>query len=393
MLFNTKVLKSGDYMRKVNIKILIIEVLLLIFLLFNSFVFKIANGYIIGGIVLAAFVLTVVFTGLKPNNFRNETDVLLNIVIYVLAYYFLTYFIGVFVGFVRTGYSLTFKNIIRNTGHILILILTSELLRYQIFHKAEKSKICFIIGFIIFVLLDVSIMLNIYDMSQYTGLTKMICLVIFPSVTKNVFLIYLTLKVGYKNGIYYRLLMELPTYLLPIFPDYGEYISTLLRTVLPILIMVKINNLFNYFGSRKINTSRYNKRKAFVYTGITAVLLVIVTLTSGYFKYEALTIGSSSMSPKIEKGDVVIVRKSSEEEKSKIEKGEILVYNKDGRIIVHRVLKRVDLKGNIKYITKGDNNNSSDGYYVEQEDVVGTVYLNVKFIGIPTVALNELLNK
>lgn len=145
----------------------------------------------------------------------------------------------------------------------------------------------------------------------------MICLVVFPSITKNIFLTYLTMKVGYKNGIIYRLITELSTYLLPIFPDFGEYINVLLKTVLPIAIMARLNNMFNYYSVRKIKDSRYNNRKLVLYSFITFALLTIVLLTSGLFTYQALTIGSGSMSPAIEKGDVIVLKsmKTKKQEK------------------------------------------------------------------------------
>ena len=98
-------------------------------------------------------------------------------------------------------------------------------------------------------------------------------------------MIFLTQKVGYSNAILYRLLTDLGTYLFPLFPDFGEYLNVLLKTILPIVIMVRLNNMFNYYELRKIKTSRYNKRKLVVYTFITILLFVIVTLTSGLFTY------------------------------------------------------------------------------------------------------------
>ncbi len=393
LLFNTKVLKSGDWMKKGFNKILILEIILLIFLLFNSFVFKIANMYVISGIMLPFLILMIVLNGFEKDNYRYKKDVLLNIIIFLLMYYFITYFLGLFSGFVKSSYSLSFINIIKNTFPVIALILISELMRYVLFNKTKRNLPCLIIGCLLFVMVDVNTMVHIYDVKTALGITKMICLVVFPSITKNIFLTYLTMKVGYKNGIIYRLITELSTYLLPIFPDFGEYINVLLKTVLPIAIMARLNNMFNYYSVRKIKDSRYNNRKLVLYSVITFALLTIVLLTSGLFTYQALTIGSGSMSPAIEKGDVIVLKSMKNEEARKIKKGDVLVYNHDNKIIVHRVIKKSNNGETISFKTKGDYNNTKDSWTVKQEDVIGIVKFRIRWIGMPTVALNELLNK
>ena len=393
LLFNTKVLKSGDWMKKGFNKILILEIILLIFLLFNSFVFKIANMYVISGIMLPFLILMIVLNGFEKDNYRYKKDVLLNIIIFLLMYYFITYFLGLFSGFVKSSYSLSFINIIKNTFPVIALILISELMRYVLFNKTKRNLPCLIIGCLLFVMVDVNTMVHIYDVKTALGITKMICLVVFPSITKNIFLTYLAMKVGYKNGIIYRLITELSTYLLPIFPDFGEYINVLLKTVLPIAIMARLNNMFNYYSVRKIKDSRYNNRKLVLYSFITFALLTIVLLTSGLFTYQALTIGSGSMSPAIEKGDVIVLKSMKNEEARKIKKGDVLVYNHDNKIIVHRVIKKSNNGETISFKTKGDYNNAKDSWTVKQEDVIGIVKFRIRWVGMPTVALNELLNK
>mgnify|MGYP000628167630 FL=1 len=380
-------------MKKGFNKILILEIILLIFLLFNSFVFKIANMYVISGIMLPFLILMIVLNGFEKDNYRYKKDVLLNIIIFLLMYYFITYFLGLFSGFVKSSYSLSFINIIKNTFPVIALILISELMRYVLFNKTKRNLPCLIIGCLLFVMVDVNTMVHIYDVKTALGITKMICLVVFPSITKNIFLTYLTMKVGYKNGIIYRLITELSTYLLPIFPDFGEYINVLLKTVLPIAIMARLNNMFNYYSVRKIKDSRYNNRKLVLYSFITFALLTIVLLTSGLFTYQALTIGSGSMSPAIEKGDVIVLKSMKNEEARKIKKGDVLVYNHDNKIIVHRVIKKSNNGETISFKTKGDYNNAKDSWTVKQEDVIGIVKFRIRWVGMPTVALNELLNK
>lgn len=380
-------------MRKSYNKILILEFIFLIFLIFNSFVFKISNPYVIFGIILPFLLITLIFFGMEKDNFRYKKDVFLNLLICILIYYFITYFLGFFTGFYKTSYSLSIINIFKNIFPILLVIISSEILRYLIISKTKGNVFNIVLGCILFILIDVNMMVHMYDVTTALGLTKMICLVVFPSITKNIFLTFLTIKTGYKNAIFYRIVTELNTYLFPIFPDFGEYLNILIKTILPIIIMSRINNLFNYYEIRKIKDSKYNSRKLILYSIITFVLLIIVLLTSGLFKYQALTIGSGSMTPKIEKGDIVILESLKSSEISEIKKDDILVYNHENKIIVHRVIKISNVNNKITFRTKGDNNDTKDSWIVKESDVIGIVKFKIKWLGMPTVALNELLNK
>lgn len=379
-------------MKRGYVKLYVLEISMFVLLLANLFIFKIANPYIISGLLFLFLIATIITLGIEKDNFRYKKDVFLNIVIILLIYYFLTYFFGLFTGFLKSSYSLKLVNIFKNAFPILLVIVLSEFLRYIWVSKSKENKIGLIVGYLGFLLIDVCLMLNTYDITSALGLTKMICLVVFPSITKNILLTYVTYKVGYKNCIFYRIIVDLSVYILPLFPDFGEYINVILETVLPIIIVIRLNNLFNYYDLRKIKESRYTKKNLIIYSVITFALLVIVTLTSGYFRYYALTIGSGSMTPKINKGDVVVVKKLKDTEIYDIKKGDILVYNHDDKIIVHRVNKIIKNNGQINFKTKGDNNNTADSWQVKQDEVIGIVKFKIRYIGMPTVALNELLN-
>lgn len=91
---------------------------------------------------------------------------------------------------------------------------------------------------------------------------------------------------------------------------------------------------------------------------------------------------SSSMSPTIGAGDVVIVR---EVPPSKVEKGDVITFRSDtgggpGRI-THRVDEVVTRDGERRFRTKGDANEEADQHLVPPGDVVGRVAFWIPFIG------------
>ena len=93
------------------------------------------------------------------------------------------------------------------------------------------------------------------------------------------------------------------------------------------------------------------------------------------------------MAKVINKGDIVIIDKKQKD----INKNDVIAYDQGGRIIVHRVVDILeDETGNV-YITKGDANESSDGWTVNNKNLTGKVLVKIKWLGWPTVKLSELL--
>jgi len=106
---------------------------------------------------------------------------------------------------------------------------------------------------------------------------------------------------------------------------------------------------------------------------------------------------SGSMEPGFYRGDLLFL---THYRHIPIENGEIVVYRlKEREIpIVHRVIKRHENSetGEIKYLTKGDNNQVDDrGLYnpgqkwIIPEDILGRARGQIPYIGIVTILLND----
>ena len=366
--------------------------LMIILMMLNMFIFNIKSIYVFQGLLLLASLLLFFLSGYEKNKHRNKKDVFYNIAIILMVYFIIIYIFGIFTGFLKNSYSLKIVNVLKNVIPYLILIIIREFFRYMYFSKNYGSKISYILGLIFFVLLDINMSLGVYGLSKASSIIKTICFVFFPSVSKNVLLNFLTIKVGYENAMFYSIVMELNVFLLPIIPNFGDYINIILNTLLPIYIFNYINDKLNFNNERKIQSSRYKNKNLIIYSIITFTMLVIVMLTSGYFKYYAVTIGSSSMKPSIKVGDVIIVKKLKKNELDSIKVGDILVYKHDERLIVHRLVEIKTLNKTKYYITKGDNNLTNDSYVVSKDEIVGIKFLKIPYIGIPTVQLNEKID-
>ena len=83
------------------------------------------------------------------------------------------------------------------------------------------------------------------------------------------------------------------------------------------------------------------------------------------FGITILKVMSNSMSPVIEKGNKIIIKKQNE-----YEIGDIITYiNNDGNLITHRIIEKYE----DGFITKGDNNNTEDKEKVKKNQVLGKI--------------------
>lgn len=375
---------------KKSYKILLLVEILSIMIIFVLISLS-ANFYYIIGILTFETIALIKYFGLEREDNRQKNDSLLTVAITVLAYYITIYILGLYVGFVTNSHILNFKYILINTLPVLILIFISEILRYEFITKGRKSKVIIYIGTILIIFIDIAREINGYKFQDLETIIRFLASIIFPIIAKNIMLSYICYYSSYKPTMIYRILMEVPIYIIPILPDLGTYVQATMEVIIPSIIFYQ-KYKDNLESDNKIKT-REKKKSNMPYIIVLCMLIGIIILTSGLFKYYAIAVGSGSMSPNINKGDVVIVEKLNDEEKKEIEVGEILVFKSGNKVIVHRLVQINKITGD-EYIfyTKGDSNNSYDGYPIYMEDVIGITKSRIRLVGWPTVWLNEILN-
>ena len=96
------------------------------------------------------------------------------------------------------------------------------------------------------------------------------------------------------------------------------------------------------------------------------------------------------MQPVFGYGDAILLEKINPQE---ITNHEIIVFNRDGMIVSHRVVKVSKEPGITYFYTKGDSNKDQDTDRVADKDVIGVVRKVLKFVGYPTVKINELMKE
>lgn len=100
--------------------------------------------------------------------------------------------------------------------------------------------------------------------------------------------------------------------------------------------------------------------------------------TPNFFGIKTYVIVSGSMQPKLNIGDIVVVKNVKENE---LRVGDIISFREEQSVITHRIIELVEENGKIKYKTKGDNNNTEDKRMVSIDEIEGKVIASIAYIG------------
>ena len=108
-----------------------------------------------------------------------------------------------------------------------------------------------------------------------------------------------------------------------------------------------------------------------------ALILFILLHLLGFKSVVVLT---DSMEPMISPFSLVIVSPESD-----IRIGDVVLYevelSKKKYKVLHRVIDIKEKKGQIVYITKGDNRRYADAWYVSRDNVIGKLLFSVPYVG------------
>lgn len=97
---------------------------------------------------------------------------------------------------------------------------------------------------------------------------------------------------------------------------------------------------------------------------------------------------SQSMAPRLNEGDIVVVKSGHENDAYKV--GNIITFvRSDGEIITHRIERIIKADGKNSYITKGDNNEQEDEEIVTYDMIIGRVVSTMPQFGILVAVLKN----
>ena len=375
---------------KHSLKLILTEVILIFTSLFSLLVLKINYNLYLTLLTLFSIGLFFLYKPEKRKE-RFSNEILVILIISILLYYSLTFLVGLFWGVYYTPYSKSLFGITRNIILGLILILSIENIRNVLVRNYAYHKAILILAPIVCMCLELPSLVSFYSEKSTLDILSIFLYTIIPCLTKNLLLTYINYKSTNKLSILYQVLMIIPTYIVPFLPNLGEFFYIVINIMFPLvitLIIYKIINIsdFSIDNSRSLNFSKTGSK--LITAGLILFIGLVLYLTSNMFRFTALAIGSNSMKGTINKGDIIIIDKKVK----KVNVKDVIAFKEQGVTIVHRVIGINENVDSQKYQTKGDANESADGWKVRDQDIVGKVVLRIRWLGLPTVALSELIN-
>ena len=367
-------------------RLIILETILLIIMVFAMFFNKIITRQILAIILLIYAILNKVLVKNDKISYSNSRNFTIILTVIGLVYVGFLYFLGLFVGFYHSTVQLTFWSIINYIIPLIVIIISSEIIRKNILLREYKiSKYIIVIAM---VMLDVVINTNIYNLNTVNDYFTLISFVIISSIANNIFFNYAIKK--FRNAtaiIIYKIITTLYMYFIPITPDIYIFLESVFKMILPYIMYVITES---FYGKKDEMISTEHKRRDTIILIISVIIIIlIIMLVSCKFKYGALVIGSESMTGTINKGDIIIYEKYEDEDQVKV--GNIIVFNNDDTKIIHRIIDKKTVGGKQIYHTQGDANTSRDEGYRIYEDIFGQVKFRIPYIGYFTLWINDLL--
>ena len=375
-------------MKKGYQKLLILELILFMILGINSFIYNFLTGYKIVFLLIIFLGAFKLLLGFEKDRHRYIKDIILDEVVMLIIFLLIVYFLGIITGFVRTEYGLNiaYKFILPSVLYISL----REYFRYLALTKSEGNILLTVLTVLLIIFLDITGNLFLSSLDTKYSLFIFIATIAIPALFNNISFSYITKKVGYKPVLFYCLFMELYGYIIPISPDLGQYLNTIVAIVLPATYCIHINNFFDKLKNKEVTRSTVKKRNPFISIGFaTVTIIVLAYFTSGYFDKWAVVVASNSMKNTISKGDIVIIDKVNNHYEN-IKEGNILAYRYNDKVIIHRVIEVIKSDNQYYFRTKGDANSSPDEVVIDEDMIVGVVNISIPYIGLPTVWLKNL---
>ena len=194
--------------------------------------------------VLVLIVIFKFMLGFEKDKFRYKKDLILDISIDVIVYYILYYLLGILIGFARNENFLTVYGITKFIIPLIISIIGKEYLRYGLLRKCGNNKKLINLTTVMFIFMDITYALSMYNFNSQYNTIVFLGINFLPSVTRNIYLSYISMKEGYKPGIGFLLLYNLPMYILPIIPNPSVYMKSVIDFIVPAWFLFKSLNFY-----------------------------------------------------------------------------------------------------------------------------------------------------
>lgn len=301
------------------------------------------------------------------------------------VYLLLYYLTGLYFGFSKNPYLFNPSNFLSFILPITVTIIATEIIRAVA--VCQKDKICDAICYASCILAEVLICGNIHYVISFNRFMDLVGLTLIPAVISNLLYHYISRRYGAFPNIVFRLMSTLYLYVIPYVPAMSDSLFALYNMVIPVVIYSFISAL--YGKKRRYAVKKRNRAGKILTAAVVALMIGTVMLISNQFRYGIFVIATPSMTGELNVGDAAIFEKYDDQN---IVEGQVIVFERDGSMVVHRVVNIEKINGVIRYYTKGDANFDNDEGYVVTSQIVGLVNFKIPYVGYPTLWLRSLFH-
>lgn len=114
--------------------------------------------------------------------------------------------------------------------------------------------------------------------------------------------------------------------------------------------------------------------------------IIFPNKTPSFLGIKTYVIVSGSMRPELNIGDIAIVKQVEE---TTLNTGDIISFREGQSVITHRIDSVQKTDNDIKYQTKGDNNNTTDQNLVKKNNIEGKMIGKIPYLGYLLILLQN----
>ncbi len=271
---------------KANTKVIYISeaILLTYIILFLYYINRIPSYLrIVSAIVVLTFMMLILlfFFGYKKRTNYLKASGARIVTASLMTYILIIYSLGIILGFNRGYFSNNLIVLLKNILPIIVFSVELEFIRYLIIKNSVNNKKIIVIFTILSIVLNVLIELNVGILSTAEDKFIFLSTIIFPVIAKELICTYMTNKIALLPSLIYKLVISLYMYLLPIVPNLGNYIYSVINIVFPFLIYRSLNKTVIRYEKEKQAIKKTNR---IVFAIPLAIFFVIlIALISGIF--------------------------------------------------------------------------------------------------------------
>lgn len=342
------------------------------------------------------WVTIIVFLRVLPES-RPKSPLKMRENIILWAFIFSVIFIMVYIaagfidGFGKSPYSRTPSGMLLNLFTIGTMLAGREGIRGYVVNNMMKKE-----RFFSFVVLSLIITLLNFPVTKYSNLkdgeeiVKFIAESFAPEFSHNLLATYLAFLGGWPPALVYMGTLQAFLWFSPVLPNLEWITTALVGIMCPVFSLSVIQN-FYMKETRSFKKAATDKEgtAGWIITSIAAI--GIIWFSVGVFPVYPSVIATGSMEPMIKPGDMILLEKiTAEEDLQQLEVGDIIQFRRDNILISHRIMQIVnDENNNLRYRTKGDNNNTFDSFLVKPEDIKGKILYVIPKVGWVTLLIKK----